>query len=109
MHKIRVMTVGPHALSRLIQYLFHGGDEFEIVGMVGLRGFSAQAERVRPELIIVHVPPIRVGISAAVRSIKRSYPLAKLILICPVNGLMNNSRETGADSCVEQEALVARL
>ena len=110
MRKIRVMTVGSHHLSRVIGYLFHGGDEFEVVGSTaGLRGFAARAERVHPELIIIHVPPVRTGVSAALRSIKRSYPFAKLILICPVTGLMNNSRESGADSCVEQEALVARL
>jgi hypothetical protein len=102
--------VSPRGLCQIIEHLFHDRPEFEVVGtLIGLRSLARQAGRLLPELIVAHVKPVKTGVCDAVASIKRSSPLSKLILICPVGDLMAGARKCGADACLEQEELVLRL
>lgn len=109
MRKVRILIVSPPALSQLIEYLFRGRPEFEVVGSLSRLGSTARAGRLSPELIVANVKPVRTGVCEVVASIKRSSPLSKLILICPARDFMTGARRSGADACLEQEQLVRRL
>lgn len=110
MVKVRILVVSPRGLCQVIEHLFQGRPEFEVVGsLIGLRSLAQQAGRLLPELIVAHVKPVQTGLCDAVASIKRSSPLSKLILICSVGDLMAGARRCGADACLEQEKLVLRL
>ena len=101
-HKVRVLVaVSPPALFQVIEYLFRGRPEFEIVR--SLRGV------VVPELIVVNVKPVSSGVCRTVQSLKRSSPGSKLILICSVKGFASSARRCGADACLEAETLIGRL
>jgi len=105
-----LVAVSPPALFQVIEYLFRCRPEFEIVGSPrGASGVKLQGERLRPELIVVNVKPLGSGVCRTVQSLKRSSPGSKLILICPVKGLASSARRSGADACLEAEALVGRL
>ncbi len=105
-----LVAVSPPALFQVIEYLFRGRPEFEIVGSPrGARGVGRQGGRLLPELIVVNVKPLRSGVCQTVQSLKRSSPGSKLILICPVKGFAHSARRCGADACLEAEALVSRL
>ena len=110
-HKVKMLVAGtPPALFQVIEYLFRGWPEFEIVeSSRGARGVGPQGARPRPELIVVNVDPLRTGVCRTVQSFKRSSPGSKLILICPVKGFAHSARRCGADACLEAEALVGRL
>ena len=110
-HKVKMLVAGtPPALFQVIEYLFSGWPEFEIVesprgaGVVGRQGGGP-----RPELIVVNVDPLRTGVCRTVQSLKRSSPRSKLIVICPVKGFAPSARRCGADACLEAEGLVGRL
>jgi hypothetical protein len=108
--KVRVLVYSPPALTQLIRHLFRSKPEFEIVGCVGSsRRLASESQRLLPELIVATLKPVRTGICRAVLSIKHSSPLSKLILICPLTGLLSQARQCGADACLEEERLVFRL
>jgi len=107
--KVRILIVSPPALSQLIEYLFRGRPEFEVVGSLSRLGSTARVGRLYPELIVANVKPVRTGVCEVVASIKRTSPLSKLILICPARDFMTGARRCGADACLEQEQLVRRL
>lgn len=111
MHKVRMLVaVTPRALFDLIEYLFRGRPEFEIVEVSrSARGVPQQGERLPPELIVVNVKPLKTDICRTVRLLKRSSPSSKLILIFPVKGFAHSARRCGADACLEAEALLSRL
>jgi len=109
--KVKVLVVvNSAALSQVIQSLFCGRPEFEVVrGPSGLRNLKQQAGRLLPELIVANLKPVQTGVCRVVTSIKQSSPLSKLILICPVKELARGARQCGADACVEEEKLIGRL
>jgi len=108
--KTTILIVSSPPLSRIIEHLFRGWSEFEVVGtLTGLAGLGQQAERLLPALIVADVKPVSVRISRAVSSIKRSSPLSKLILICPVEDLARVARKCGADACLSDEKLADHL
>jgi hypothetical protein len=108
--KVKVLLVGPPALTRLIQHLFREGPGFEIVGsLMGARHLAREAARLRPALIVANVKPVSTGVGAAAVFIKRCSPRSKLILICPVGDLTGRALNSGADACLKQENLVSRL
>jgi hypothetical protein len=108
--KIRVLFVGPPALSNVIRHLFHDRPEFEVVGSLpGLRNLAQRAGRLLPELIVANVKPVGTGVCPVVIAIKQSSPLSKLILICPITDFTGGARRCGADACLDQEKLVRRL
>lgn len=110
MRKFRILIVSPPALSQVIEYLFRDRPEFEVVGCLsGLRSMGQQVRRLRPDLIVANVKPVRTAVYQVVASIKRSSPSSKLILICPAKDFMAVGRRCGADTCLEQEKLVRRL
>lgn len=105
-----LVAVSPPALLQLIDYLFRGWPEFEVVGSPrGARDVGRQGARLQPELIVTNVKPLRCGVYRTIQSLKRSSPGSKLILICPVKGFASGARRCGADACLETEALVGRL
>ncbi len=109
--KIKVLVVvSSAALSQVIQSLFCGRPEFEVVtGPNGLRNLKQQTGRILPELIVANVRPVRTGVCEVVASLKQYSPHSKLILICPVKELARGARQCGADACVEEEKLIGRL
>jgi hypothetical protein len=108
--KIRILLVSSPALSRVIRHLFHDRLGFEVVGSLrGFRSLARQADRLRPELIVVNVKPVSTGVCAVVVAIKASSPFSKLILICPNSELISDARRCGADACIDQENLVRGL
>ena len=110
MSKITILIVSSPSLSRIIEHLFRGRPEFEVVGTLsGLGGLGRQAGRLLPEVIVANVKPVSVRISRAVASIKKSSPLSKLILICPVEDLARVARECGADACLKDDNLAGPL
>ncbi len=105
-----LVAVSPPALFEVIEYLFRGRPEFEIIGSpCGARGVGRQGGRLRPELIVVNIKPLGSGVCRTVQSLKRWSPGSKLILICPVKGFAPSARRSGADACLEAETLVGRL
>jgi hypothetical protein len=108
--KVRVLIVSPPALSQLIQHLFRGETEFEIVRSRGRAGSVArQVSQQRAELIVACVKPVGAGLYATALAIRQSSPRSKLILVSPVPQLAGNAHKYGADSCLDQEKLVAQL
>ena len=109
--KVRLLVaVSPPALFQVIEHLFHGRPEFELVeSRRGLRAPERQAGRQLPDLIVANVRPLRTRICRVVTAMKRYSPGSKLILICPVKGFEQRARECGADACLEEELLVGRL
>ena len=105
-----ILVIGSPSLSRLIEHLFRGRPECEVVGTVsGLGSLERQAGRLLPAMIVANVKPVSIGISRAVTSIKQSSPLSKLILICPVEDLARVARKCGADACLKDEKLGSHL
>ena len=110
MRRVRILAVGPPALCQVIEYVFRGQREFEVVGSLGgLRSMGQEAGRLCPELIVASVKPVRTAVGEVVALIKRSSPSSKLILICPIREFMMGARKCGADACLEQEKLVSCL
>ena len=110
MRKITILLVGSPSLSRIVEHLFRGQSEFEIVGTLGGMGsLGPHAGRLLPELIVANVKPVSVRISRVVASIKRASPLSKLILICPLEDLAPVARKCGADACLQDEKLAGHL
>jgi len=110
MRRIRIVFVGPRALSDVIRHLFHGLPQFELVGSLrDLKSLARQVGRLLPELIIASVKPVKMGLCAAAAAIKRSSPFSRLILICPPTVLSIDARKYGADACLDEEKLVRRL
>ena len=110
MQKVRILVVSSPALSQVIEHIFQGQSDFEVVGAVsGLRNLRSQSERLLPELIVADVKPLRSRVSKAVSAIKQSSPFSKLILICSIPEFMTDARRCGADACLEQEKVVHQL
>jgi len=101
--KVRLLVaVSPPALFQVIEHLFHGRPEFELVE-------SRRGLRQLPDLIVVNVRPLRIRVCRVVTAMKRYSPGSKLILICAVKGFEQPARKCGADACLEEERLVGRL
>ena len=110
MRKVRILVSSSPALSQVIEHLFRGRSEFEIVGRVnGLRTLRRESARLIPQLIVADVKPIGTRVSRAAASIKDFSPSSNLILICSVREFMGRARDCGADACLEQEKLVESL
>ena len=105
-----LVAVSPPALFQVIEHLFRGRPEFELVeSRRGFRAPERQEGRELPDLIVVNVRPLRTRICRVVSAMKRYSPGSKLILICPVKGFAHPARKCGADACLEEERLVGRL
>jgi hypothetical protein len=110
LRKITILVVGSPSLSRIVEHLFRGKPEFEVVGAVGgLGSLGAHAGRLLPELIVANVKPVSVRICRVVALIKQASPSSKLILICPVEDLAPVARKCGADACLQDEKLAGHL
>ena len=110
MRKTTILVISSPSFSRVIEHLFRGRSEFEVVGTLsGLRSLGRHAGRLHPELIVANVKPVSIGICRVVDSIKHSSPLSKLILICPVEDLARVARKRGADACLKDEKLAGQL
>ena len=109
MRKRTILIVSTPSLSRILEHLFRGRAEFEIVGTLTSLACLGQATRLVPELIVADVKPVTIGINRAVSLIKRSSPISKLILICPVEDLAQAARKCGADACLSNERLAGSL
>ena len=110
LQKITVLVFSPPPLCQVIDHLFRGRPDFEIVGRIsGLRDVGRQAGRLLPELIVASVKPVSTGICRAVSSIKQSSPASKLILICSLPDFAPVARKCGVDACLNDEELVGHL
>jgi chemotaxis response regulator CheB len=108
--KIRILVYSSAGLVHVIRHVFQGRNEFEIIGQSGsVHRLAKKSGQLVPELIVVNLKPVRTGICSAVLAIKRSSPLAKLILICPITDLNLTGRRCGADACMAPEDVVLRL
>lgn len=110
MRKTTILVVGSRPLSRIVEHLFRGRAEFEVVGALGgLGNLGPTAGRLLPELIVANVKPVSVRICRVVALIKQASPSSKLILICPVEDLAPVARKCGADACLPDEKLAGHL
>jgi hypothetical protein len=110
LHKITILVGSSPSLARVIEHLFRGRAEFEIIGNSNnLGSLGQQAGRLLPDLIVANVKPVSIGIRRAVTSIKKSSPLSKLILICPLEDLSCVARQSGADAYLKDEKLTSHL
>lgn len=110
MLKIRILLIGSQALAQVIEHLFRDRHEFEIMrSSGGLKKLPVYANRFLPTLIVADIRPVSTGICRMVEAVKRSSPSAKLILICPITGLMRGARKCGADACLGPENLALSL
>jgi DNA-binding NarL/FixJ family response regulator len=108
--KMKILIVSSPSLAHVIRHLFRDHPGFDIVGTAaGLRSCAREAKRLSPELIVADVRPVAARACKIAASIKRSSPLSRLILVCPIRDLMDGARGCGADACLEQEKLVLRL
>ena len=110
MRKITILIVGSRSLSRIIEHLFRGRSEFEVVGTVGGVGsVGRKAGQLFPAVIVANVKPVSIRICRVVAAIKQFSPSSKLILICPVEDLRRLARKCGADACLKDEKLAGEL
>ena len=110
MRKATVLIAGSPALSRLIRDLLRDRPQFKVVGSAnGLKDLKRLAATFAPGVIVASVEPVKTGIVPMTLSIKRSSPLSKLILICPVPDLAGAARKNGADAFLDFEKLVFHL
>jgi hypothetical protein len=109
MRKIKVLVVSPPALAQLIKHLFHERPEFEVLGSLETLKHLARYSGRRPDLIVASVKPMTIGVCPAVVSIKKSSPVSKVVLICPIRDFIRGALKCGADACLEQENLVFHL
>lgn len=108
--KVKILVVGPAALSRLIQRLFEGHEGFEVVRRIGgLRRVGPQSGGLEARIIVANVKPVGTNIRGAVRALKESSPLAKVILVCSFTDLADAARDSGADAFLTPDELVRRL
>jgi len=108
--KVKVLVIARPALSHVVRHVFRGRREFEVVAsLTGLRNLKQRAGALLPDLIVANVSPLRTDIRRAVTCIKRSSPLSKLILICPIREFADGARRCGADACLEEEKLLGLL
>jgi hypothetical protein len=97
-------------LAQLIQHLFRGRPQFEVVGSIeSLKGLAERSESLLPQLIVANVKPVKTSIRAAAVAIKRSSPSSKLILISPIRELIDGVHDRSVDACLWQEKLVPQL
>ena len=107
---VKILVVGPPVLSRLIQRLFEGHTDFEVArSLGGLRRIGLQSEGPGPRIIVANVKPVGTNIRGAVRALKQSSPLAKVILVCSFSDLAEAARDSGADAFLTPDDLVRRL
>ncbi|HEY7334781.1 MAG TPA: hypothetical protein VH639_07845 [Bryobacteraceae bacterium] len=107
---MRILVVSSPPLSRLIKHLFEGRPDFEVTtARGGLKRLAPRIERFGPKLIVADVKPVGTNVLQTVRAVKRSSPLSKLILICPLSTFAGRARQCGADACLEPDELVRRL
>lgn len=110
MRKITILVVGSAPLARIIEHLFRSRSEFEVVRNASASGSPGkQAGQLLPELIVANVKPVSVRICRVLASIKKSSPLSKVIVICPVEDLARVARKCGADVCLKDEKLAGHL
>jgi DNA-binding NarL/FixJ family response regulator len=111
LRRVRILVaVSPPALYQVIEYLFRGRPDFEVVGSLGgFRNLKQQSQRLVPELIVANVRPFKTDVCRAVASIKRFSPTSKLILICSVEDLAYQAKRCGADAYLYEEGLIGRL
>jgi hypothetical protein len=110
MRKTTVLVLGSPSFSRIVGHLFYGRSEFEVVGSSSsLGGLERQGGQFLPELIVVNVKPVSIGIRRVVAAVRRAKPSAKVILSCPVEDLARSARKHGADACLKDEDLADRL
>ena len=108
--RMRILIVSSPSLAHVIRHLFRDQPGFDVVGTAaGLKSGARAAKLLNPELIVAHVRPVAARPCTVAASIKRSSPLSRLILVCPIRDLMHGARGCGADACLEQEKLVLRL
>jgi chemotaxis response regulator CheB len=110
LRKTTILVGSSPSLARVIEHVFRGRAEFEIIGNSNNLGrLEHQAGRLLPDLIVANVKPVSIGIRRAVTSIKQSSPLSKLILICPLEDLSRIARQSGADAYLKDEKLTSHL
>lgn len=98
------------ALAQLVEHLFRGRSEFEVVGSIGgVKGLAEWSERLAPQLIVASVKPLKTSIRATAVAIKRSSPWSKVILISPISELIDGDHNYCVDACLEEEKLVPQL
>jgi hypothetical protein len=110
LRKTKILVIGPPTLSRIIEHLFRNQPEFEVAGSLSdVQYLAREADRLQPDLIVANVKPVNVRICRMVASIKRSSPLSKLILVCPLEDLSRAARRCGADAYLNDEKLTSQL
>lgn len=110
MRRIKILIISSAPFGRVIEYLFLGQSEFEVVGTVnGLELLEQQDQRIIPDLILLNVKPVGTGIREMVASIKRYSPMSKVILTCPIENLSCLARECGAEAYLRDEELAGNL
>ena len=110
LRKITILVVSDPSLACIIEHLFRGRPEFEVISSVSVLGsLGRHAGRLPPDPIVANVKPVSIRISQAVASIKQASPFSKLVLICPVEDLARAARKCGADACLTDEKLAGHL
>jgi len=110
MRKTTILVIGSPSFSRIVGHLFRGRSEFEVVGSSSsLDSLERQGGQFLPELIVVNVKPVSIGIRRALAAIKQARPSAKVILTCPVEELARLARKYGADAGLKDEDLAGHL
>jgi len=107
LRRIKILIISSASLARVVEYLFLGRAEFEIVGNVST--FEDLEQKIVPDLIILNVKPVTTGIRGVVASIKNYSPMSKLILTCSLEELPFVARQCGADACLRDEKLAGHL
>ena len=110
-HRFKVLVaVKPAAMARVIEHLFRGQPQLEVLEYRSAGSHLAEhAETANVELIVASTRLLGRSRWETLAAVKRSSPGSKLIVICPLGGFTKEARESGADACLEEEAVVSGL
>jgi DNA-binding NarL/FixJ family response regulator len=111
LQKVRVViAVEPIALSKVIEHLYGGAPEIQIISCLHeVLPLARQVKRLQPDLIIVNARLLGSKAYEMFTSIKRASPRSKLIFTDFDAELAGFAREWGADIYLEEEGLVKHL
>jgi DNA-binding NarL/FixJ family response regulator len=111
LRKVKVLiAVEPLPLLRVIEHLFGGAPEIQIISRLHEAvHLVRQVRRLQPDLIIVNARLLGPGACQVFNQVKRASPHSKLILTDFSVGSPPPFRQWGVDVYLEEETLVKQL
>src|SRR5258708_3811991 len=111
LEKVRVLiAVEPTALVRVIEHLFGGAPEIQIVSHShGVLHLARQVKRLQPDLVIANARLLGPNAREVFGKLKQASPHSKLIFTYFDRSYASPAGRDGVDVYLEEDTLVARL